>query len=139
MHVRQVLIWLRNPGLTANTAKCKFLLKSMNVLGHVIENGLLKPNEDKITAVKNILKLNTKTEVKSFLGLMGYYADFIPKYQEKAYALTKLLKRKKPDKVQWGEEEQKALETLKIALVSRPVLVPPDHSLPYIFRQMLQE
>jgi len=71
MHVRQVLIRLRNAGLTANTAKCKVLLKSMNVLGHVIENGLLKPNEDKITAVKNILKLNTKTEVKSFLGLTG--------------------------------------------------------------------
>jgi len=43
----------------------------MNVLGHVIEKEILKPNEDKITAVKNILKLNTKTEVKSFLGLTG--------------------------------------------------------------------
>jgi len=76
-------------------------------VGHVIENGLLKPNEDKITAVKNILKLNTRTEVKSFLGLTGYYADFIPKYQEKAYALTELLKRNKPDKVQLGEKSKK--------------------------------
>lgn len=133
-HLREVLIRLRNAGLTANTSKCKFLLKSMKILGHVLEDGLIRPDEEKVAAIQQISTLATKTQVKSFLGLTGYYADFIPGYQEKAYALTELLKRNKPDKVQWREEEQKALDALKMALISKPVLVPPDPSLPFIIQ-----
>jgi hypothetical protein len=133
-HLREVLSRLKNANLTANTAKCKFLLKRMTILGHVIEDGTLRPDESKISAIQQISRLTTKTQVKSFLGLSGYYADYIPAYQDKAYALTELLKRNKPDKVQWGEAEQRALDTLKNALVSKPVLMAPDFSCPYILQ-----
>jgi hypothetical protein len=117
-HLREVLTRLKNAKLTANTAKFKFLLKRMTILGHVIEEGLIKPDESKVSAVQQISALTTKTQVKSFLGLTGYYADFIPRYQDKAYALMELLKRNKPDKVHWGEAEQRALDALKSALIS---------------------
>jgi RNase H-like domain found in reverse transcriptase len=78
--------------------------------------------------------LNTKTEVKNFLGLTGYYADFIPFYQDKAYALTELLKRNKPDKVVWTAVEQKSLDALKAALTSKPVSIPPDPSRSFILQ-----
>jgi hypothetical protein len=100
----------------------------------VIEDGVIKPDESKITAIQQISRLATKTQVKQFLGLTGYYADFISHYQDKAYYLTELLKRNKPDKVQWGEQEQRALESLKQALVSKPILVPPHFSRPYILQ-----
>lgn len=129
-----MLTRLRNAKLTANVPKCKFLLKSMTILGHVIEDGVIKPDETKVIAIQQISRLATKTQVKSFLGLTGYYADFISHYQDKAYALTELLKRNKPDKVQWGEQEQRALDSLKEALVSKPILVPPDFSRPYILQ-----
>ena len=134
MHIREVLVRLRNAGLTANTSKCRFLLKKMKILGHLIQDGLLRPDQDKVEAINQIEKLNTKTEVKAFLGLTGYYSDYIPFYQDKAYALTELLKKNKPDKVQWTLEEQKALDALKAALLSRPVLVPPNPSRAYILQ-----
>ena len=134
LHLREVLSRLKSAKLTANISKCKFLLERMTILGHVLEGGLIRPDEGKIAAIQNISQLTTKTQVKSFLGLTGYYADFIPGYQDKAFALTELLKRSKPDKVQWRQEEQKALNALKQALVSKPVLMPPDFSRPYILQ-----
>ena len=94
------------------------VLKETLNRAHVIENGVLRPDEDKVEAINRITILRTKTEVKSLLGLTGYYADFIPKYQEKAFALTELLKRSKPDEVQRREVEQKALDELKAVLIS---------------------
>jgi hypothetical protein len=103
----------------------------MKALRHVVENGLAKPDEEKIACIQRIRRLNTKKQGESFLGLTGYYADFIPFYQDKAYALIELLKRNKPGKVKWGEAEQKTLDTLKAALTSKSVLTPPDPSRPY--------
>jgi hypothetical protein len=106
----------------------------MSVFGHIVENGLIKPDEEKIASIQRITKLNAKTDVKSFLGLSDYYSDYIPFYQDKAYALTELLKRNKPDKVIWTTNEQKSLDSLKAALTSKPVLFPPDPSRPYILQ-----
>jgi hypothetical protein len=70
-HLREVLSRLKNANLTANTAKCKFLLKRMTILGHVIEDGTLRPDESKISAIQQISRLTTKTQVKSFLRSLG--------------------------------------------------------------------
>jgi hypothetical protein len=76
--LREVLTRLKDAKLTANIAKCKFLLKCMTILGHVIQGGLISSDENKVSAIQQISQLATKTQVKSFLGLTGYYADFIP-------------------------------------------------------------
>ena len=60
----------------------------MKILGHVFEDGEIKPDESKITAIQQISRLATKTQVKQFLGLTEYYADLISHYQNKAYCLT---------------------------------------------------
>jgi hypothetical protein len=133
-HLRDVLQRLRNAKLTANVAKSEFILPRMKILGHVIADGLIEPDEDKISAVQRIKHLVTKKDVKSFLGLTGYYSEFIPSYQDKAFPLTELLKRNKPDKVQWGAKEQMALDSLKQALTSKPLLCPPDPSNGYILQ-----
>jgi hypothetical protein len=95
-HIRDVLQCLRNAHLTASNAKSDFLLILMKIPGHVIEDSMIKPDEDKISAINQITTLKTKQDVKAYSGVTGYY-DFIPKYQEKAFPLTELLKRNKPD------------------------------------------
>jgi hypothetical protein len=133
-HIRDVLQRLRNAHLTASIAKSDFLLPRMKILGHVIEDGMIKPDEDKISAINQITALKTKRDVKAYLGVTGYYSDFIPKYQEKAFPLTELLKRNKPDKIQFGEKEQQAFDALKQALISKPILFPPDPSSKFILQ-----
>lgn len=134
IHLRDVLQRLRNAHLTASKAKSDFILPRMKILGNIIENSEIKPDPDKISAIERIDTLKTKKDVKCFLGLTGYYAEYIPAYQDKAYPLTELLRRNKPEKVQWGESEQKALEALKRALTAKPVLHPPDPSMGYILQ-----
>jgi hypothetical protein len=62
-----------------------------------VEDGLIKPDEENIAAVERITSLDIKSRFKNFLGVTGYYANFIPGYQDKAYPLTEVLKRNKPD------------------------------------------
>ena len=77
-HLDQVLKRLRIAGLTANPKKCKFGMLEALYLGHKIGGGQVKPEVSKIMAVQKHPKPRTKTEVRSFLGLVGYYRKFIP-------------------------------------------------------------
>jgi hypothetical protein len=74
---------------------------------------------------------NTPTEVKSFLGLTGYYRRFIPNFSSIAKPLTELLKK---DMVfRWTDRQQEAFEALKFHLVNPPVLQYPDFTRPFVF------
>ena len=66
------------------------------------------------------------------MGLTSYFRAHIQDYAEKAFPLTELLGRYKPEKLAWGAEQQAAFETLKKALISRPVLHPPDKNKDWI-------
>ena len=68
----------------------------------------------------------TKAKLKTFLGLSSYFREFIPHYADVAFPLTELTSTGKPDKLTWRPEHQKSFDYLKNALVSRPVLRPPD-------------
>jgi len=73
----------------------------------------------------------TKKQLASFTGLVGYFRHHIPPFADISYPLTQLLAKYKPQKLKWLHCRQMALETLKAALVSRPVLCPPDWSRDY--------
>lgn len=75
-----------------------------------------------------------KKEVRSFLGLTGYYRDFVHKYSEIAGPLTELTKKRAPNKVIWGVQEQKAFDALKTMLSTQPVLRAPDFAQPFVLR-----
>ncbi len=69
-------------------------------------------------------------KVRSYLGLTGYYRQFIRGYADIASPLTSLLK--KDAKFHWGPEQQNAFETLKVKLSSSPVLILPDYTKEFI-------
>jgi hypothetical protein len=91
--IAEVLNRLRQAGLTANAPKCQFLLKRMTILGHIIEDGKIKPSDKKIAPILTIEKLNTKKQIKSLLGVVNFFRAYIPNCSEKVLPLTALLKK----------------------------------------------
>jgi hypothetical protein len=121
---------LEKANLTLEPQKCSFLKKEAAYLGHVVGNRQLKPDPTKLEALRKYPIPTNPKKVKQFLGLAGYYRRFILGYAKIALPLTKLL-RKTVD-FHWGEEQQKAFETLREALCAEPVLQSPDFSQPFI-------
>nr|GEZ75634.1 retrotransposon protein, putative, Ty3-gypsy subclass [Tanacetum cinerariifolium] len=80
----------------------------------------------KVEAITKWPRLTFVTEVRSFLGLAGYYRRFVVGFSRLALPLTKLMR--KGEKFVWNEEREKSFEELKQHLVSAPVLTLPSGS-----------
>lgn len=91
-------------------------------------SGTIIPLWDKVEAIQDWEPLNTKRQVKAFLGLAGYYRRFVPNFGALAKLLSSLTKKQLLDKVEWTPACQDAFERLKQALMSMPVLRDPDFS-----------
>ena len=110
--------------------KCEFLRKEITFLGHKISESRVEPDNRKVEAIENSPQLNTVKQLKSFLGLAGYYRRFVLHFSKIAAPLHKLLK--KDEKFAWGEDQEIAFRTLKQKLVSKPILQYPDFSEEFI-------
>ncbi|XP_070018365.1 uncharacterized mitochondrial protein AtMg00860-like [Nicotiana sylvestris] len=87
-------------------------------------NGELRIDEAKVRAIQGWEEPIKVTELRSFLGLVNYYRQFVSGYSAKAAPLTELLKKNKP--WVWTEHCQKAFECLKTAVTEEPILALPD-------------
>ncbi|GJU98085.1 putative reverse transcriptase domain-containing protein, partial [Tanacetum coccineum] len=123
-HLRLVLELLKKEKLYAKFSKCEFWLREVQFLGHVINGNGIHVDPSKIEAVKNWKAPRTPTEVRSFLGLAGYYRRFIENFSKIAKSLTILTQKSKT--FDWGEEQELAFQTLKDKLCNAPVLALPD-------------
>ena len=112
---------LRQTGLKLQPDKCEYLRPELEYLEHIIRKEGLKPNTKKLEAVRNF---KTPTEVKSFLGLAGYYKKFIKKISSIAKPLIELTKKNKI--FDWTSNCEKSFQNLKQCLYSAPVLRYPD-------------
>ena len=133
-HVRSVLRTLKEAGLTAKPQKCQFAMSRCTYLGHTVGGGKVSPEMDKLQAVQDFPIPTTKKEVRSFLGLTGYYRRFMPDYAANAVPLTELTRKCAPNKVQWNNTCQDAFEKLKKLLCSQPVLWSPNFSKEFILQ-----
>ena len=79
-HLREILERLRQAELIANPKKCSFAMAHVNFLEHSVGRGTVEPQTSKILAVRQFSRPKSKTEVKSILGLTGYFRKFIPEY-----------------------------------------------------------
>ena len=129
-----VLQTLRESGLTARPSKCFLGFGSLEFLGHVVGEGVIKPLPDKITKITKVARPKTKKEVRSFIGLTSYYRRFIPNFAAIAAPLTDLTKSGGPREIEWGDAQQKAFETLKARLATSPILHLPDAEKVFILR-----
>ncbi|GJT48037.1 reverse transcriptase domain-containing protein [Tanacetum coccineum] len=123
-HLRLVLELLKKEKLYAKFSKCEFWLREVQFLGHMINGNGIHVDPSKIEAVKNWKAPRTLTEVRSFLGLAGYYRRFIENFSKIAKSLTILTQKCKT--FDWGEEQELAFQTLKDKLCNAPVLALPD-------------
>ena len=130
-HLSDILQRLQDAGLTAKLAKCQFAKPSIKCLGFVLENGFMKPDYEKVRAIKEFETPKTKRHVRAFLGVTGFFRKMIPQYSEKAFTLTELTRKNAPEKVIWGEKEERAFQQLKADLCKEPCLKPPEPNKPY--------
>ena len=132
--LKEVFRRLRAANLTAKPSKCYIAYFEVEFLGHVVGRGQVKPRPAKIEAIQNAKKPETKSQLRSYLGLTGYYRAYIPNYAVIAAPLTDKTKKGEPNKVRWGESQKIAFETLKNLLVKSPILHLPDLSKQFILR-----
>ncbi|GJV58068.1 reverse transcriptase domain-containing protein [Tanacetum coccineum] len=124
VHLGLVLELLRNEKLYAKFSKCEFWLQEVHFLGHVVNQNGIHVDPSKIEAVKNWKTPTTPSEIRSFLGLAGYYRRFIANFSKIAKPLTSLTQ--KNQKYVWGVEQEEAFQTLKNNLCDAPILTLPD-------------
>ncbi|GJV50619.1 putative reverse transcriptase domain-containing protein [Tanacetum coccineum] len=124
VHLRLMLELLTKDKLCAKFSKCEFWLQEVHFLSHVVNQSGIHVDPSKIKAVKNWKAPTTPSEVRSFLGLAGYYRRFIANFSKIAKPLTSLTQ--KNQKYEWGEEQEAAFQTLKNNLCDAPVLSLPD-------------
>ena len=110
-------------------SKCEFWLKEVGFLGHVISGEGIAVDPAKVDTVTNWEAPTTVGEIRSFLGLAGYYRRFIENFSKIAKPMTELLK--KDTKFSWTEECETSFQELKKRLVSSPVLILPDQHKDY--------
>ncbi|GJV52679.1 hypothetical protein Tco_1448420 [Tanacetum coccineum] len=126
VHLGLVLELLKKEKLYAKFSKCEFWLREVQFLGHVINGDGIHVDPSKIEVVKNWEAPRTSSKVYSFLGLAGYYRQFIENFSKIAKSLTILTQKSKT--FDWGEEQERAFQTLKDKLCNAPNLAVPDGS-----------
>ena len=128
-HLKIVLQTLREKKLYAKLSKCDFWLKEISFLGHIVSVEGIRVDPVKIEAVVNWKPPRSVTEVRSFLGLAGYYRRFVKGFSVIASPLTKLLRN--GVMFEWSDKCQNSFEQLKEMLVEAPILTQPTSGKEY--------
>ena len=129
-HVRTLLERMRQADLKLTKRKCNFLKAHVQYLGHYISGQGLEPIPEKLESLQQMPPPTDLTEVRKFLGFVGYYRKFIPKYSDIACPLMNLTRKDMP--FEWSKACQAAFEMLKEYLLKEPILKYPKPDQPYI-------
>ena len=129
-HLRIVLDTLRHKKLHAKFNKCEFWLSEVNFLGHIVTAKGIRVDPAKIEAVQNWKSPTTPNEIRSFLGLAGYYRRFIEGLSKIARPMTQQLQ--KNVKFSWTPECEQSFQLLKKKLTAAPVLAVHEAGTNYV-------
>ncbi|GJP56412.1 hypothetical protein CLOM_g15473 [Closterium sp. NIES-68] len=129
-HLRRVFEILRRERFYVKLSKSEFALEKVQFLGHMVRAQGVHVDPKKIKVVRTSKTPENVKELQQFLGFANYYNRFVPQYAKLAAPLTNLLKKNTPYK--WEPKHQEAVEQLKQALTSAPVLILPDPERDYV-------
>ena len=128
-HIEDIFQRLKKADLCLNKKKCHFVKKEIEYLGHIVSSKGLRPNPEKVRAIQTLEAPTTVKGVRSYLGIAGYYRNFIPKFSFISRPLTKLTR--KNTRFYWDDDCQEAFDYLKKPLMEAPILGYPDVTKPY--------
>ena len=115
--------------LVLNWEKCHFMVREGIVLGHKVSERGIEVDQAKIEVIEKLPPPANVKGVRSFLGHAGFYRRFIKDFSRVARPLTSLLAKETP--FIFDEDCLVAFHTLKKALISAPIIQPPDWNLPF--------
>ncbi|GBG81794.1 hypothetical protein CBR_g33974 [Chara braunii] len=115
-HVETVLSLLRQHKYKVNLEKCEFGRTRILYLGHEVSAEGIRPEDAKVASIREWPRPQTVTEVRSFLGMCGYYRNFVKNYSTVASPLTDLTRLDSP--WDWSDECEAAFKRLKHALMN---------------------
>jgi hypothetical protein len=122
-NLRIFLQTLRENQLYGKLSKCEFWLDKVTFLGHVISGEGIFVDPNKVEAIMKWERPTNVNEVRSFLGLAGYYRWFLEGFSRLTMPLTHLTQ--KNVKFEWTEECERSFKELKSRLTSAPILITP--------------
>ena len=96
----------------ANLAKCTFCTDKVVFFGFVVSGQGVEVDEEKIKAIREWLPPQNVSQVRSFLGLAGFYRRFVKNFSTIAAPINELTKKEVP--FHWGETQERAFEDLKM-------------------------
>lgn len=129
-HIKIVLNRIMKYNLKLKISKCSFAQDEVDLLGHIVSAEGVRVDPKKIEKIQAIETPSSATELRSFLGLAGYYRRFIKGFADISATLHAGTSVKR--KFEWSKEMEDAFQNLKKALVSPPVLAYPDFDKPFI-------
>ncbi|XP_037526097.1 uncharacterized protein LOC119403222 [Rhipicephalus sanguineus] len=132
--LRNVFQRVREAHLTIKPKKSEIGSPTTSFLGHVVGQGLLQHQKDTSDKIVSAKRPENKKELRAFLGLTGYYREFVPNYAEISHPLTELTKKGSPNKLDWRDKHQDAFQKLKETMSSQPILNAPNLERPFVLR-----
>nr|KYP64734.1 Retrovirus-related Pol polyprotein from transposon 17.6 [Cajanus cajan] len=128
-HLRTVLEILKAKQLYAKLSKCEFWLGEVKFLGHVISAEGIVVDPAKVESALQWERPRTVTDIRSFVGLAGYYRRFIEGFSKIVAPLTQLIRKEQP--FIWTDACEQSFVELKRRLTTSPVMVLLDSSEPF--------
>ncbi|XP_047998126.1 uncharacterized protein K02A2.6-like [Leguminivora glycinivorella] len=120
----------REINLKFNKQKCKIGVQSVTYLGHIFDANGMRPDDNKVRAIKEMPTPHDRKSLERFLGAVNYLSKFIPNHSQRAAPLTNLLK--KDNEWRWEQSEQKSFEDLKEVVCGAGVLALYDVDAPVL-------
>ena len=127
--LQEVFSRLRKYGLRLKASKCNFGRHQVKLLGFILSEKGQAADPEKTKAISSLPPPRTVKQVRSFLGMTGYYRHCIPNYAKIANPLVQLTKKNR--RFSWTQIHQTAFQSLKELLTSNYVMSHPDPQLPY--------
>ena len=132
--LRELFRLLLAAGMTIKTIKCLFGVNTVDFFGNRLEEGLIGLHEENVTKIRDARRPITKKHLRSFMGLAENNRDFILNFAALAGPLSGLTRKGQPNKVEWGEAQKKAYQSIEALLRKEPVLRLPDPGKTYFLQ-----